>query len=159
MHANPARFQRAFALLGRPRWLEQLGASECEINAGPTLMEELAILPAEDGRVRLREYLVSVAVRTLDLPGTAIDPDRPLQEMGLDSMMAVELRNEVQQALGVDIAATTLFDYPTIHRLAAHLEKKAHLWNEEAYLNTMSDEQVARVLAHELSTLGRLDSK
>ena len=159
MHANPARFQRAFALLGRPRWLEQLGASECEINAGPTLMEELAILPAEDGRVRLREYLVSVAVRTLDLPGTAIDPDRPLQEMGLDSMMAVELRNEVQQALGVDIAATTLFDYPTIHRLAAHLEKKAHLWNEEAYLNTMSDEQVADLLAHELSTLGRLDSK
>ena len=159
MHAEPARFQRAYALLGRPCWLAQLGPSESGEHAGPSLIEELASLGPEEGRARLREYLISVAARALDLPSNAIDPDLPLAEVGLDSMMAVELRHEVQKALRVDIAATTLLDYPTINRLGAYLEKKALLWNEEAYLNTMSDAQVADLLAHELSTLGPLDSK
>jgi len=47
--------------------------------------------------------------------------DTPLQQLGLDSLMALELRNLLAQALGCPFKATLLFDYPTIRGLAQYL--------------------------------------
>lgn len=50
-----------------------------------------------------------------------IDLKRPLSEMGLDSLMAVELRNLLGSSLENRLPATVLFDYPSVDRLAAYL--------------------------------------
>ena len=49
--------------------------------------------------------------------------DRPLIEMGLDSLMAVEFGTELQQMLGdqFNVGPTMLFDYPTIDAIADHV--------------------------------------
>jgi acyl carrier protein len=53
----------------------------------------------------------------------ALDTRRPLNEMGLDSLMAVELRNVLKAdlELGVPLTATLVFDHPTVEAIAQHL--------------------------------------
>src|SRR5205814_257337 len=54
---------------------------------------------------------------------SAIAPDRPLGELGLDSHMALELRNRLSGVTGLRLPATLLFDYPTPNALMAFLIK------------------------------------
>ena len=46
-------------------------------------------------------------------------------EAGLDSIGAVELRNAVSSAFGLDLPATATFDYPSADALAKYIASKS----------------------------------
>jgi acyl transferase domain-containing protein len=67
-------------------------------------------------------FVTDQARHILGLPSAAEIPPRvPFQELGLDSLMAVELRNAVGAAVGANQPATLLFDHPTRESLVEHL--------------------------------------
>ena len=55
--------------------------------------------------------------------GNAVDADAPLMEAGVDSLGAVELRNQLQRAVGQSavLSSTLMFDHPTARAVARHL--------------------------------------
>ena len=52
------------------------------------------------------------------------DVQRGFQELGMDSLMAVELRNRLQSSFGCSLSPTLAFTYPNIEAIANHLRKK-----------------------------------
>ncbi|MGK5636805.1 type I polyketide synthase, partial [Streptomyces sp. URMC 126] len=53
--------------------------------------------------------------------GTAVDPDRTLPELGVDSLGAVRLQRALSAATGLDLPVTLLVDHPTPRAVADHL--------------------------------------
>ncbi|MGY0056309.1 SDR family NAD(P)-dependent oxidoreductase [Streptomyces sp. LZ34] len=85
-------------------------------------LARLVRLPEAERAERVLSLVREEASRVLGLRSPdAIRPDQPLRELGMDSLMAVELRNRIGARLGSRLAATVLFDHPTTARLADHL--------------------------------------
>ncbi len=84
----------------------------------------LAALLAATGRKRsmlLVAHLRKVAAGLLGLDVADVEPDRPFGELGIDSVTAVDMVEQVGKALGLELSGTLLFDHPTIERLARHI--------------------------------------
>ncbi|WP_413116699.1 type I polyketide synthase [Streptomyces sp. CY1] len=57
-------------------------------------------------------------------PDEAIDLDRGFRELGVDSLIAVDLRNRLNRVTGLALSPTVVFDHPTPNRLAALIAQK-----------------------------------
>jgi len=63
------------------------------------------------------------AATVLGRPGTAdVDARQEFQDLGFDSLSAVELRNRLKSATGLTLSPTLIFDHPTPAALAEHLD-------------------------------------
>ncbi|MFG2098949.1 type I polyketide synthase, partial [Streptomyces sp. NPDC048612] len=54
----------------------------------------------------------------------AVRSEQAFRELGVSSLTAVELRNELSSALGIRLPASVVFDHPTPAALAGHLNAK-----------------------------------
>jgi hypothetical protein len=82
----------------------------------------------------LSDFIALAVARVLGRQGETINPHQPLNEMGLDSLLAIELRNRLGTVLGIvrGLPATLVFDCPTVEALARHIDGCLRPATEEA---------------------------
>ncbi len=90
------------------------------------LLEELALAPQPQRQRMVYDHVVGQLAKILGAnSNAAIDGQRGFKELGLDSLMTVELRNRLQNSLKTSLPSTLAFDYPTAKSLADFLMKQA----------------------------------
>ncbi|PPJ18906.1 hypothetical protein C5E45_33970 [Nocardia nova] len=80
-----------------------------------------AMSPGERGQAVIALVRDAVAQSLGYSSGSEIEARRGFLDMGVDSLAAVELRNQLSRACGVRLSATALIDYPTVDRLGEHV--------------------------------------
>jgi acyl transferase domain-containing protein/acyl carrier protein len=93
--------------------------------AAARLAAALSRTPADEQRQVLLDLVRQEACAVLghSVPDS-IRVDRPFKDLGFDSLMAVELRDRVTAATGLDLSAMMIFDHPDPRSLARHLHEE-----------------------------------
>ncbi|MBU6352351.1 MAG: SDR family NAD(P)-dependent oxidoreductase, partial [Chloroflexi bacterium] len=109
----------AAARRGSP-FLASFGALSAEDPATSSLAQGLAALTPNQRLSRLTGDLQQLVARVL---GMAVLPsaETGFTDLGMDSLMALELRRELERALHCALPATLAFEHPTVNSLAAYL--------------------------------------
>ena len=100
--------------------------------ADGSALEDSYLIPTRDWsalstseiRDEFENGLRAIIARELRLPETELDSDRPFAELGLNSLMAMAIRREAEQFVGIELSATMLFNHPTVAALATYLANR-----------------------------------
>lgn len=132
-HAVCAEFdaRRWNASLGREDVLDLVDRTEAAIatrEAEPVLRDALAAIPPGPPRRALMESAIKADVgAVLRMAPQRVPSDRALKSLGLDSLMALELRNRLEKRCGSVLSPTLAWNYPTVLALAEHLAERLHV--------------------------------
>ncbi len=119
-------FKRQLAVGTEPPLLADLlaatPASRPDGGGGPRFIEHLDQAPPGDRRELLTSYLQEALAAVLGLaPPRLPDVEQGFADMGMDSLMAIELKSRLDHDLDTDLSLTLVFNYPTIESLSQHL--------------------------------------
>jgi acyl transferase domain-containing protein/NADPH:quinone reductase-like Zn-dependent oxidoreductase/acyl carrier protein len=109
------------ASAGTPRFAAHVTAARAGNGAAGGVRAELVAMPTEQRAEVLTYMLAEHAAGVLGIPAEAVDCQTPLPELGLDSLMAVELRARVSIALDVEISPLELTRSGGLSALASRL--------------------------------------
>src|SRR5215213_4744432 len=84
-------------------------------------LDWLTGVSAEQGVAGITELIRAELGHALRVSPTEIEPTAEFMSIGMDSMIAVELRSRLQAALGTAVPASLFFDNPTVSTLAEAL--------------------------------------
>ncbi len=120
------KFLKQFPRNQQPRFLADL-AQEIKRRESPArpaqpsdALQRLLAAAPEDQPEILLTFIRGEVAKTLGADAASLETAQPLSQMGLDSLMGIELKNAIEAALGVDVpmdrftAETTIEDLTTI---------------------------------------------
>ncbi|XYH95262.1 SDR family NAD(P)-dependent oxidoreductase [Sorangium sp. So ce1128] len=83
--------------------------------AEPALLDELAAAPSRERRRMLQRWIQASIAETLGFAeADEVSPTRGFFELGMDSLMAVELCNRLSRALGRPLSSSVTFNHPNV---------------------------------------------
>jgi acyl carrier protein len=154
--ADWPRLARAMTAMGPRPLLQELPevqavlveddvAVEASAGSGPVLRQQLLRLPKAERRSHLFRHLEAAVASALgQKQKRAIDPRQGFRDMGLDSLMAVDLRQRVRKLTGLTIPVSLAFDYPNLDALTDGLLDRIDRSAVQAAiegLSSLTDEQ------------------
>jgi acyl carrier protein len=97
------------------------GSSEMADRGARSIREQLRQASPNERKSLVVSALVDLVAEGLHMPRSEVAPRERLFDLGVDSLIAVELKNRLQAVLGLSLSTTLLFDYPTIEALTDYL--------------------------------------
>ncbi|MCX4546088.1 type I polyketide synthase [Streptomyces sp. NBC_01565] len=103
------------------------GAQAAASTAGPTasaesLREKLAGLPEDRRLAAVADTVQDIVAAVLGhSDADAVDTETSFRDLGFDSLTSLELRNALNQATGLRLPATVVFDRPSVGDLSEHV--------------------------------------
>ncbi len=104
-----------------PSILRGLAGGESREKGSP-LPEELGRLDGASRAARLGDIVRKEVARVLGLAPGEVDARRGFADSGMDSLLAIDLKNALQALLGIPLAPTVAINHPTVETLATHLD-------------------------------------
>ncbi|MFE9453847.1 type I polyketide synthase [Streptomyces sp. NPDC006739] len=127
---------------GRPR----RRASTAKDSGPAGLAERLAVLPADEARTAVLDWVREQAAVVLGHPSSAgVDVDQAFTQLGFDSLTAVEICNRLAASTGLRLPSTLVFSYPTPRELAEHLFGLLRPASEQAFAEDADGAEDARI--------------
>ena len=88
--------------------------------------------PADGRHAVLEDYFRAQLARVMELDADKIDVSQPLNSLGLDSLMVIELKNVIESSLEVTLPMSRFLEGPSLSQLAGYaLEALGDLSNAE----------------------------
>ena len=85
------------------------------------LVKALLALEPEQRQALLESHIQEQVARVLKMSPSQLDPQQPLNTLGLDSVVVVDLASELESSLGVTLELERLFQNVTISQLSSHV--------------------------------------
>ncbi|UED76953.1 SDR family NAD(P)-dependent oxidoreductase [Brevibacillus sp. DP1.3A] len=133
------------------RFIQQFQPAESASTPAKTEKEQPVSVGQQDVlRAKVREYLKKEISAVIKLPAYKIDEDAPLEKYGIDSVMAMQLTNQLEKAFG-SLSKTLLYEYQNIEDLTGYLlthhgDKIIEIIGAGKTVETSTVENVAHVL-------------
>jgi acyl transferase domain-containing protein len=86
-----------------------------------------ALAPAAGPAAEIEPVLRAAIADILCVSPGRIGADQPLHELGMDSLMALDLVKRLRRKLGLELPTSLVFNYPTVRELVPFLRGKAGL--------------------------------
>ncbi|MDY0815666.1 type I polyketide synthase [Kitasatospora purpeofusca] len=101
--------------------------------AAPTVLPRLAALGEEERIAAVLDLVRTEVAAVLGSEPGAVPPGKAFNDLGLDSLSAVELRNRITAATGLRLPPTVTFDHPDPTELSTHLSELISRAGDEAF--------------------------
>ena len=157
--ADRAFLRPIFQALGQP--------SNGQPTAQNQVLRQLESLPVEQRLPQLTLHVQTQVATVMGIsPPESLDTERGMFEMGMDSLMALELKNALEASLGASIPAVVAFEHPSVMALSAYLAEEILGWQASAALEPelelddddplakiaqLSDDEVERLFAEKIA--------
>ncbi|MER7576545.1 type I polyketide synthase [Streptomyces sp. NPDC126514] len=127
--ADVPRWLESFPATGRTAFFAELAAATGpadHADAGHALRRSLRESGPQQRHQLLEPHVLHHIAAVLRLPADRFDAATSLVTLGLDSLMAMALRNRLQRELALDIPTTVMWTHPTAQALTRYLLGRLH---------------------------------
>jgi NADPH:quinone reductase-like Zn-dependent oxidoreductase/acyl carrier protein len=137
----------------------QEGSQRSKYKIDEALLRKLLAAEPEERSSLIESYMIEQSARVLGFSQSQLDPVKPLTDLGLDSLMALEMKNRVESSLGITLPISALLQGPSIREIAGVVSTQLAITYPEQETQALSEalDEVMQLTDEEAEAL--LESK